>query len=350
MLGLTRRAVPVAALALALAAPAALSAPPRGSSGSHSGSHSGSRSGGGMTVAPPRGHGSGGGGSYHGGGYHSGGYRWGRHRGWGGFYGPYWSSWWWWGSPYWGWGPTVYIYDDDTRGYGRSRFGVVKTDVSPDEAEVYLDGKYIGTADDFDGYPDFLYLQPGKYHIEFQLKGYETYATDIEIGRGETQRFNQRLKLVPGVSKLHELPPSKGMPHGRVFGPGAVPVTPREPAVRDRRSAEDEEPDVDVERDRVGRFDEDEDVPRKAPKGDARLGPRPEKATLRLKVTPDDAAVYVDDKYVGTGAEVGRTSEGFMAAPGKRSITIVRPGYKARTIEVDAKAGAKVDVVVELEK
>ena len=42
------------------------------------------------------------------------------------------------------------------------RYAVVKTDVSPEEAQVFLDGKYIGTADDFDGMPDYLYLGAGE--------------------------------------------------------------------------------------------------------------------------------------------------------------------------------------------
>ena len=42
-------------------------------------------------------------------------------------------------------------------GYGDDaqveRWAAVNTDVSPEEARVFLDGRYIGTADDFDGYP-----------------------------------------------------------------------------------------------------------------------------------------------------------------------------------------------------
>jgi hypothetical protein len=97
----------------------------------------------------------------------------------------------------------------------------VKTDVSPEEAQVYLDGKYIGTADDFDGTPDYLYLGAGKYHIEFRLPGYQTYATDLNVSRGQRVRLDQKLKLEAGKSSLDQFPPeSKGTPLGRVFTKG----------------------------------------------------------------------------------------------------------------------------------
>ncbi|MGZ6970702.1 MAG: PEGA domain-containing protein, partial [Thermoanaerobaculia bacterium] len=78
------------------------------------------------------------------------------------------------------------------------RYAIVKTDVSPEEALVFLDGKYIGTADDFDGSPDYLYLGAGKYHIEFRLPGYQTYATDLNVSRGQRVRLDEKLKLEPG--------------------------------------------------------------------------------------------------------------------------------------------------------
>src|SRR5437016_166954 len=79
-----------------------------------------------------------------------------RHHGGGGWgYRPYWRSSWWWGWPCydgWGWGPRVYVSSGGYR-VATSHYAAVKTDVEPDEAEVWLDGKYVGTADDFDGYP-----------------------------------------------------------------------------------------------------------------------------------------------------------------------------------------------------
>jgi len=35
---------------------------------------------------------------------------------------------------------------------------------------------------------------------------------------------------------------------------------------------------------------------------------------------------------------------------GKRTVTVSRPGFKTKTVEVQAKVGQPVDVVVDLEK
>jgi hypothetical protein len=270
--------------------------------------------------------------------------------GWGWGWAPYWSTWWW-GGP-WG-GTSIYVAPGSVDGGARSgRYAVVKTDVSPEEALVYLDGKYIGTADDFDGFPDFLYLGPGTYHLEFRLPNYQTYATDVEVTRGQQLRIKQELNLEPGKSALDEFPPeSKGTPLGRVFTKGgdAAGAAPRgddgwsdrepPPAYRDRVA-----PPAYRERERERPADERMDVrPEPAPRPSNR-------GRIKFRVTPDDAAVYMDDKYLGAGDDLAANPRGIVAEPGTHTITVTRPGYRSKTVEVTARAGSPVDVVVELEK
>jgi hypothetical protein len=268
--------------------------------------------------------------------------------GWG--WGPYW-----WGGPGWG---SVYMRGDARY---RGRFAVVDTDVEPEEAEVFLDGAYVGTADDFDGHPDFLYLSPGTYRLEFRHPGYENLSREIEVSRGERIHVDQEMRLAAGRRKLEFSEPTarKGVPMGRVFGPGGKPVT-----GRDRDSDEEADRSRERDRDRVGRWDGDddddqgvaeEDVKRPesreaAPREVERVpDARPERARVRFEVKPQDAAVYVDDRYEGSGDELsGR--RGILLEAGRRTVTVVRPGYQPKTVEVEAKAGQTVDVVVELAK
>ena len=198
---------------------------PGGRSGGHSGGSGGHYSGGH--------YGGGHGGYYHGGHYygHPGyghywygypGIYWGWNNwgwGWGWGWAPYWSTWWW-GGP-WG-GSSIYVSPGTVDvGVRNGRYAIVKTDVQPEEAEVYLDGKYIGSADDFDGIPDFLYLGTGKYHLEFKLPNYQTYATDLDVTRGQQIKIEEKLPLEQGKSALDAFPPeSKGTPLGRVFTKG----------------------------------------------------------------------------------------------------------------------------------
>ena len=337
-----------------------------GGGGGHSGgsSHSGgvSHSGGAHGVGGSR-TGAFHGGGFHGGGFHGGGFR---RYGWGYYpwgWGWGWGPWWWWSSP------GVYVetgddaYDDTDGSVGVSartgRYAIVKTDVTPEEALVFLDGKYIGTADDFDGTPDYLYLGPGKFHIEFRLPGYQTFATDLDVSRGQRVRLDQRLRLEPGRSALDQFPPeSRGTPLGRVFtkhggegGPEAGGPEAEEEAPPPPRRVPQRAPRDDGWSDRGMA-----PAPRVAPDEQMEVRPEPlprpvgNRARMRFRVTPEDAAVYVDDKYLGAGGDLAANPRGVVTGPGTHSITVTRPGYKTKTVDITVRIGAPVDVVVDLEK
>lgn len=70
------------------------------------------------------------------------------------------------------------------RGYGFD-LGEVRLRVQPRWAEVYVDGFYAGTVDDFDGIFQSLRLESGPYHIEIVAPGYETLEVDLRITPGE---------------------------------------------------------------------------------------------------------------------------------------------------------------------
>ena len=80
--------------------------------------------------------------------------------------------------------------------------------------------------------------------------------------------------------------------------------------------------------------------------------PRPAgyRARMRFTVTPADAAVYVDDKYLGAGGNLAANARGVVTVPGAHAITVARPGYKTKTVRVNARIVTPVDVVVELER
>jgi hypothetical protein len=67
-----------------------------------------------------------------------------------------------------------------------------------------------------------------------------------------------------------------------------------------------------------------------------------------LSVQPADAAVYLDDRFLGTGEEVGG-AEGVPLTAGKHRIVVLRPGFKARKLEIEVAAGESKRVDVSLE-
>jgi hypothetical protein len=91
---------------------------------------------------------------------------------------------------YWG---SAYGYPAYTpfRGYGYGYpTGELRLDVSPRDAEVYVDGYFAGHVDDFDGVFQSLALEEGSYHVEIVAPGFSTLQFDVRImpGRKITYR------------------------------------------------------------------------------------------------------------------------------------------------------------------
>jgi hypothetical protein len=71
---------------------------------------------------------------------------------------------------------------------------------------------------------------------------------------------------------------------------------------------------------------------------------------IKLGVTPDRAAVFVDGQYVGHVGEFGGVGKGLLVAPGHRRITISLTGYRSFTTEVDLVPNQKFEVKTDLAK
>lgn len=70
----------------------------------------------------------------------------------------------------------------------------IKTDVEPDEARVYVDGRYVGTADDYDGFPRKLRVAPGTHRVTFRLRGYAPYSVVVNAASGRVVDVDYWLK------------------------------------------------------------------------------------------------------------------------------------------------------------
>jgi hypothetical protein len=93
----------------------------------------------------------------------------------------------------------LYGYGGGYSYYGRGLnydIGEVRIDVRQRDAQVYVDGYYAGTVDDFDGTFQSLRLESGTYHIEVVLDGYEPLEFDVRLNpdqkityRGDMRRI-----------------------------------------------------------------------------------------------------------------------------------------------------------------
>jgi PEGA domain len=71
---------------------------------------------------------------------------------------------------------------------------------------------------------------------------------------------------------------------------------------------------------------------------------------IKLGVTPDRAAVFVDGQYAGHVGEFGGVGKALLVAPGHRRITISLTGYTTFTTEVDLVANQKFEIKTDLTK
>src|SRR5258706_15805249 len=71
-------------------------------------------------------------------------------------------------------------------------------------------------------------------------------------------------------------------------------------------------------------------------------------ATLKLKIKPARAAVFLDEKYVGHAGEFGGAFRYMKISPGKHRVRVELPGYRTFDTEVNLLADQKTEVKTEL--
>jgi hypothetical protein len=127
------------------------------------------------------------------------------------YYGPYYGSFY----PY----PGPYTVSQ------RYAAGAIQTKVTPDDAEVYVNGYYAGIADDFDGIFQRLYLPAGGHDLDFRLDGYATYRQSVYVSPGDSRLITHVMRrLRPGEPSE---PPR--LPRTGLAGATAAPTQPTNP-------------------------------------------------------------------------------------------------------------------------
>jgi hypothetical protein len=68
---------------------------------------------------------------------------------------------------------------------GSPYYGGVSLELTPSDADVFVDGQYAGRVEDFDGTTQPLTLATGGHEIEVQASGYEPMTIHVEIQPGQ---------------------------------------------------------------------------------------------------------------------------------------------------------------------
>jgi hypothetical protein len=76
----------------------------------------------------------------------------------------------------------------------QANMGGVSFDINPSTAEVWVDGNYYGTVDQFTASSQPLGLPAGRHHIELREPGYQVSSFDLDIIAGQVIPFQGQLE------------------------------------------------------------------------------------------------------------------------------------------------------------
>jgi hypothetical protein len=102
-----------------------------------------------------------------------------------------------------GWGPGWYDpwYPYGPYYYPPPDYGWLRTNIEPNDAEVWVDGTYSGHAQDYDGPVNHLRLPLGDHTAEFTMPGYQKFSSDFSINPGGTTVIEYNLMPLPSYRK-----------------------------------------------------------------------------------------------------------------------------------------------------
>jgi hypothetical protein len=259
---------------------------------------------------------------------------WGWGPGWGYGYGPYWGPGWgygpYWGGP-WGWGPGW-----GYPGYYDYPYAQARIQITPKQAEVFVDGYRAGIVDDFDGVLQRLNVWPGEHDVTIFLDGYKTEHHRLYFNDGTTANLKGALEKL-GAGETSEPPPA---PAPREQQPQRQPQQQGPPQRQGLPGAQ------------IGQGYEDPRRPQQqAPPPETTVAVEREAARfggVSVKVQPGDAQVVIDEQSWATPAGDARLNIQLQA--GRHHVEIRKDGFTTYSEDVLIRPGGTLTLNVVLTK
>ena len=219
-----------------------------------------------------------------------------------GFYPPYW---------YGPWGSYHGYYGYD------SAVGSVRVQVKPKKAQVYVDGYYVGVADDFDGMFQRLRLLAGQHEIVVYLEGYRSIQRKLYLTPGGTFDIKDTLQPL-AAGEAQAPPPQPAPPPAKAPRPGPQPAPPAGQAPAPMPPAA--QPPAPM-----------------PPSGAGQVEVAPGYGMLSIQVQPADAQVLIDGE-AWQGPE-GPGPLTVQVAAGRHQIEVRKDGYQTFSTAVEVRDG-----------
>ena len=233
----------------------------------------------------------------------------------------FYDPWYRYGSP---WYPDPYYYGAQ-RYYDMS--ASLRIQVTPRQTEVFLDGYFAGTVDDFDGIFQRLNVEPGEHEVELYLPGHRSVTRRVYLQPGRSSNIRLSMEpLAPGEAEpVRPAGPSVRVDRPRSAGPGPrrdPDIIRRDPRDRDDRAGS-RRPDAGV--------------------GDAADA---DSGSLSLRVQPGDTSILIDgEQWDGPQDDERLVLE---LSVGRHVIVVEKEGYRRYTTEVTVRPGDAATVNISL--
>ena len=206
--------------------------------------------------------------------------------------------------------PAAYPY------YGYDNSGSARLQISPREAQVYVDGRFVGLVDDFDGSFQQLRVEAGQHQLQVYLDGYRAYTENVLFRPGTTVKLQGKLEpLRPG-----EPAEPKPTPNPVIRPPDAYQRPAPATAHRASEPAATSEP--------------------------ARTSEPTEFGTLATRVTPPDAVILVDGEAWTRPQGENRFS--IDLAEGPHRVEVRKEGFRPYVRSIDILGGRTFTLNVSL--
>jgi uncharacterized membrane-anchored protein len=190
--------------------------------------------------------------------------------------------------------------------------------VEPDDAQVLLNGKWIGDAYEFSTDNSAIRLASRNNELVIKKEGYVEEA--IDLYEYNTRKIIIRLKL-------------------RVDKDYTGPVTPRTAAKKVTPKEAEIKPGYEA------KTEPEKELPPQPPE---EIMPEVQPVDVILEIQPEEASIYLNGKFWGIVPREG-IIENLRLEPGKYTLEVIKPGYQDYKKEIEVK-DQKLKILIKLEK
>jgi len=209
--------------------------------------------------------------------------------------------------------------------YGFTADSAVRLQVTPKEAEVYVDGYYAGIVDDFDKWFQRLHVAPGQHVITIYRDGFRSIRQTVYLTPNKTFTLKQRMEPL-AAGEAGDARPVPTTPPAAAQGPqGAVPT----PGGRRRGPPPNLPP-----------------PPNEPATGTPPAAGETASGTLTIQIQPADADVLIDGQPWPASQRQDRIV--VDVAAGRHVVQVRKQGYVGYLTEVEVRRGETATLNISL--